>query len=229
MNTTSFQQKIEALLLESKAFFSLEWKRKYAAFLQEEILHFFSIELVKRFYEIPNNSRQPYFVDEIVHNYPEIVSQFKTVFINENNIDVKEICYLIENTPFSTILWLMGQRITSASKQDFEAIPPLKAVLLESCFQPLNRETTVVVKAWEKHVGRYPESIFEKLKGNQKAKESKIKIQIEIFFEKTTWWNIFYHYKHGLVYEIRLANGQGMRWSSNGKQFIGFLEQFLNE
>ncbi|VXB85117.1 conserved hypothetical protein [Flavobacterium sp. 9AF] len=225
----SLQQKIQAILLESKTFFSLEWKRKHGTFLEEEIQFLFSKELVKRFNEIPNAVRLPFFEEEIIQNYPDVVSQFKAVFTNENEIDNKEICTLIENTPFSVILWLMGQRITSASKQDEEAIPPIHKILLESCFQPLNKETTVVVKAWEKHVGRYPESIFETLKGNQKEKEITISKQIDYIIENQTWWNIFYHYKHGLVYEIRMENGQGMRWTSDGKQFIGFLEQFLNE
>ncbi|WBX78052.1 hypothetical protein PG911_07290 [Tenacibaculum ovolyticum] len=27
-----------------------------------------------------------------------------------------------------------------------------------------------------------------------------------------TWWNVYYHYKHELVYEVRIASGHGARW-----------------
>jgi hypothetical protein len=215
-------------LLEAKAFISEDWKSKYHAFLQDEILSFFARQLVTQLNSTSNETKLPYFEEEIQQDYSEALAQFKMVFANENELDVpKKISQLLEKLPFKELLLLMGQRITSASIQAETTVPPLKNTLLESCFQPLNKETTVVVKAWEKHVGRYPESIFETLKGNQKQKEITIKKQINYIMENQTWWNVFHHYKHGIVYEIRIPNGQGMRWSSDGKVFIGFLEQFL--
>ncbi len=222
------QENLYKILLEAKAFISEDWKSKCHAFLQEEILSFFARQLFIQLNSTSNEIKLPYFEEEIQQDYSEALAQFKKVFANENELDVpKKISQLLEKLPFKELLLLMGQRITSASVQDETTVPPLKSTLLESCFQPLNKETTVVVKAWEKHVGRYPESIFETLKGNQKEKESIIKKQIDYIVENQTWWNVFHHYKHGLVYEIRIPNGQGMRWSSDGKQFIGFLEQFL--
>ena len=224
------QQALYKILVVAKDYFSEEWKSKYKAFLNEETLSFFAKQLCIKMHTTSIEPILPYFDEEMQQDYSEVVYRFKRVLTTENNlVEPIIISQLIEETSFKDVLLLMGQRITSASVQDYQAIPPLKSVLLESCFQPLNKETTVVVKAWEKHVGRYPESIFEIIKGNQKEKESTIKNQIDYIMENQTWWNVFFHYKHGLVYEIRIPNGQGMRWSSDGKQFIGFLEQFLNE
>lgn len=222
------QENLYKTLLEAKAFISETWKSKYYAFLQEEILSFFTRQLFIQLSSTSSETKLPYFEEEIQQDYSEALARFKMVFANENELDIpKNVSQLLEKLPFKELLLLMGQRITSASVQDEQAILPLKSTLLESCFQPLNKETTVVVKAWEKHVGRYPESIFETLKGNQKEKENSIKKKIDYIMDNQTWWNVFHHYKHGLVYEIRIPNGQGMRWSSDGKQFIGFLEQFL--
>ncbi|WP_445458236.1 hypothetical protein [Flavobacterium sp. HNIBRBA15423] len=222
------QENLYKTLLEAKAFISETWKSKYHAFLQEEILSFFTRQLFIQLNSTSNETKLPYFEEEMQQDYSEALAQFKKVFANENELDIpKKVSQLLEELPFKDLLLLMGQRITSASVQDEQAILPLKSTLLESCFQPLNKETTVVVKAWEKHVGRYPESIFETLNGNHKEKENSIKKKIDYIMDNQTWWNVFHHYKHGLVYEIRIANGQGMRWSSDGKQFIGFLEQFL--
>ncbi len=49
---------------------------------------------------------------------------------------------------------------------------------------------------------------------------------IRNLFENQTWWNLFYHYKHGNVYEIRVPSGHGMRWSGDGEMFIGFWSRF---
>lgn len=224
------QENLYKTLVEAKAFLSEDWKRKHQTFLQEEILLFFAKQVFTQLNSTSREPRLPYFEEEIQQDYSEDLNPFKKMFPNENGlVEPKKVSQLLEETEFEDLLLLMGQRITSASVQDHQTIPPLRSVLLESCFQPLNKETTVVIKAWEKHVGRYPESIFESLKGNQKEKESMIRKQIEFILENQTWWNVFHHYKHGLVYEIRIPNGQGMRWSSDGKVFIGFLEQFLNE
>ncbi|NHN24542.1 hypothetical protein FIA58_002535 [Flavobacterium jejuense] len=222
------QENLHITLVEAKAFLSEDWKSKNQAFLQEEVISFFAKQLFIQLNATPNGLKLPYFKEEIQQDFAEALNQFKKVFTNENElVEPKIISQILEEIPFKELLLLMGQRITSASVQDVKAIPPLRKIILESCFQPLNKETTVVVKAWEKHVGRYPKSIFEQLKGNQREKEITIKKQIDYIIESQTWWNVFYHYKHGLVYEIRIPNGQGMRWSSDGKQFIGFLEQFL--
>lgn len=47
--------------------------------------------------------------------------------------------------------------------------------------------------------------------------------------DNKTWWNIFFHYKHRLVYEIRVESGHGIRWNKEETNIIGFLEPFINK
>ena len=220
-----YNAQLEAiLLLDNK-----EWLEKNKNFLHEEHL----LRFVKRMFQYYNKEQPliqplPYFEEEIKQDLNESFAYFAGLFNLKEDLS-KAIKEVISKIPFKHILLLLGQRITSASVQDQRAIPPLKEILHSSCFQPYNKETSVGVRAWEKHVGRYENSIMGAIKGNQLEKNNKVVDLMNYMHENATWWNVFYHYKHGLVYEIRIENGQGMRWTSDGKRFIGFLEHFLNE
>ncbi|MFB9076615.1 hypothetical protein ACFFLS_25400 [Flavobacterium procerum] len=209
-----------------------EWKEKYALFLTDENLELFSENLIVFHNQKIEILRLPYFKDEIIVSLQDAVSCFKDVLENfENNSEglKKSLIQTFEKTPFEFVLLILGQRLTSASKRDETGIPPAKEILLESCFKPFNKEISIAARAWEKHVGRKKDSIFGEIKGNVNQKKEKVEKLINYIINHKTWWNIFFHYKHGLVYEIRIQNGQGLRWSADGKKFIGFLEDFLEE
>ncbi|MFD2940796.1 hypothetical protein [Flavobacterium notoginsengisoli] len=211
---------------------SKEWKEKYALFLTDENLELFSENLISYYSQKAEVSRLPYFKEEIIISLQDAVFCFKAVLENlENNSEglKNSLIEAFEKTPFEIILLILGQRLTSASRRDETGIPPLREILLESCFEPFNKEISIAVRAWEKHVGRKKDSIFGEVKGNAIQKKENVEKLIHYMINHKTWWNIFYHYKHGLVYEIRVENGQGMRWSADGKQFVGFLEDFLEE
>ena len=227
MNTVQLCKEIKASIPD----LDKEWKERYGLFLTDENLSLFSKNLIACYnqkFEIP---RMPYFKEEIIISLQEILLHFKNVFEAFENSSPLTPCLIntLENTPFGIILIILGQRLTSASSRDETAIPPAKEILLESCFQSFNNEVAVAVRAWEKHVGRKKDSIFGVVKGNSKQKQETVEELIQYIMSHTTWWNVFYHYKHGLVYEIRVASGQGMRWSADGKKFIGFLEDFIEE
>ncbi|WP_318804920.1 hypothetical protein [Flavobacterium sp. MMLR14_040] len=176
--------------------------------------------------------RKPYFKDEIIVSIQENVFYFEKVlkaFYTHSDQLKPNLSKALQETPFEIILLILGQRLTSASRRDESGIPPTKEILLESCFQPFNSEITIVERAWEKHSGRKKDSILGEIKGSPSQKRLMVEKLTHHFLGHKTWWNIFYHYKHDLVYEIRLENGQGMRWSADGKRFIGFLEDFLDE
>lgn len=208
------------------------WKERYARFLTDENLNLFSENLISFHNQKSEVSRLPYFKDEIIVSLQDAVFYFKTAlenFENESNEFRKSLIQAFEKTPFESILLILGQRLTPASVRDENGIPPAKEILLQSCFQPYNKEISIAARAWEKHVGRNKNSIFGEIKGNTIQKKEKVENLIQYIISHKTWWNIFYHYKHNLVYEIRVENGQGLRWTSDGKQFIGFLEDFLEE
>ncbi|MNQ21368.1 hypothetical protein D3C85_344840 [compost metagenome] len=211
---------------------SKEWKERYALFLTDENLKLFSENLISFHNQKSEILRLPYFKDEIIVSLQDAVFCFTDVIENfKNNSERLEetLIQTFEKTPFKVILLILGQRLTSASKRDETGIPPSREVLLKSCFEPFNKEISIAARAWEKHVGRKKDSIFGEIKGNTIQKKEKVEKLIHYIINYKTWWNIFYHYKHGLVYEIRVQNGQGLRWSADGKKFIGFLEDFLEE
>lgn len=209
-----------------------EWKEKYALFLTDENLKLFSENLISLHNQKSEILRLPYFKDEIVVSLQDAVFCFKAVLedLENGSSDLsKSIIQAVDETPFENILLILGQRLTSASQRDENGIPPAKEILLKSCFEPYNKEISIAARAWEKHVGRKKDSIFGEIKGNTIQKKEKVEELIHCMISHKTWWNIFYHYKHGLVYEIRVPNGQGLRWSADGNKFIGFLEDFLEE
>jgi len=90
-----------------------------------------------------------------------------------------------------------------------------------------NDQICIATRAWEKHIGRSEDEFWGVMKGNSRDKDEKIRSRIHQMIDQKTWWNVFFHYKHELVYEIRVASGHGIRWNNTGTQLIGFLEPFL--
>ncbi|KAG4945161.1 hypothetical protein JHK87_041168 [Glycine soja] len=43
------------------------------------------------------------------------------------------------------------------------------------------------------------------------------------------WLNVYTVPPHGVVFEIRVANGYGARWTEDGSKFIGFLEPYMQD
>ncbi|HEX7868618.1 MAG TPA: hypothetical protein VF455_00750, partial [Chryseobacterium sp.] len=133
----------------------------------------------------------------------------------------------LEGIPFDHWLNILGQRLTSASLRDKNAIPPLKSLLIEACEKPFNHEITIAQRAWEKHVGRMDDEFWDEVKGSNQQKKQIVMEKIHYIVDHKTWWNVFHHYKHELVFEIREKDGHGIRWSCGGKNLIGFLEGFI--
>ncbi|WP_378178267.1 hypothetical protein [Aquimarina sp. SS2-1] len=208
-------------------FLSDSWKEQYAGFLQEEHLLVFAKNL-ERYHQfgVPDTHPLPHFDEEITPSLSEAFKSFERLLADQNTTP-KDWAKVIETTPFEYLLILIGQRWTSATLKNEEAIPPLKETLLESCFTPFNDQICIATRAWEKHIGRSSDNFWGEMKGNPTQKEEKVKKRILEIIDNKTWWNIFYHYKHELVYEIRVPSGHGIRWNANGTKLIGFLEPFL--
>ena len=205
------------------------WKEKHLRFLHPEILSKFSHQLEYYFEKGVHLDRLPYYQEEIKIDFSETVNQFKSVFVanSEGEELYCQIASLLETIPFQQLLLILGQRLTSASLTDENGIPPLKETLLASCQQPFNQEISCARRAWEKHLSRGYTDFWGMRKGNNQEKETIVFQKINYVIEHASWWNIFGHYKHGYVYEIRMDNGNGIRWNQDGTKLIGFLEPFL--
>lgn len=206
--------------------FSDSWKEKYKSILAEEHLQAIENNVLK----FRNNNPDwelPYFNEEIKTNRKESFHLFINIF---QSIEPDEVKVLqLEKIPFEHWLNILGQRLTSASIRDENAVPPLKNKLLDACRKPFNSEITMAQRAWEKHSGRMDDLFWGEIRGNNQQKQEKVMEKINYILDNRTWWNVFYHYKHELVFEVREKEGHGIRWSHGGENLIGFLEKFINE
>jgi len=206
--------------------FSAEWKEKYEAILAEEHLEILSKNILK-FKDQNLDWDLPFFNEEIKIDRDESFNKFIMILKSENSAEIK--AKHLEEIPFEHWLNILGQRLTSASIRDENAIPPLRNLLIEACEKPFNDEITTAQRAWEKHVGRMDDQFWGEVKGNNQQKQQMVMKKINNILDNKTWWNVFFHYKHELVYEVREKGGHGIRWSHGGKNLIGFLEVFMNE
>lgn len=206
--------------------FSETWKDQYKALLAKE--HLENLEKnIDRFKEGILDWDFPYFNEEIKINRQESFEKFIEILDNNDLDEVK--AKLLETISIEHWLNVLGQRLTSASIRDENAIPPLKAMLINACQEPFNNEMTIAQRAWEKHIGRMDGDFWGEIKGNNQQKQEKVMAKIHDILDNKTWWNVFFHYKHELVFEVREKEGHGMRWSHGGTKLIGFLEKFINE
>ncbi|RQO41682.1 hypothetical protein DBR39_03450 [Chryseobacterium sp. KBW03] len=206
--------------------FSQTWKDQYKAVLAEEHL----INLEKNIDRFKTHSLEldlPYFNEEIQVDRKESFEKFILILESHDSAEVKT--KLLETIPFEHWLNILGQRLTSASIRDENAIPPLKTMLIDACQKPFNSEITIAQRAWEKHIGRMDDDFWGEIKGNNQQKQEKVMAKIHDIIDNKTWWNVFFHYKHELVFEVREKEGHGIRWSHGGTKLIGFLEKFINE
>lgn len=206
--------------------FSEQWREKYQAILAEEHLKTLN-ENIKKFKAQTLDLDLPFFNEEIKINRDESFNLFINILESKNSDEVK--AKQLEEIPFEHWLNILGQRLTSASLRDENAIPPLKTLLIEACEKPFNNEITIAQRAWEKHVGRLDDQFWGEVKGNNQQKQQAVMEKINYILDHKTWWNVFFHYKHELVFEVREKEGHGIRWSHGGKNLIGFLEGFINE
>lgn len=201
---------------------SKNWKEVHPDFLTDGNLQL----LIKNIRQVKESKgvcllSEPYFEEEITEKALSIVN-----FVPIDISSEESIAKFIETEKIENLLLLIGQRLTSASIRNKDGIPPLKEVLFESCFSLFNSEISYAVRSWEKHVGRTSDKFWGEIRGSRREKEEKVSGLITYIVNNKTWWNIFGHYKHDTVFEIRVKSGHGIRWNGDGKQLIGFLEPF---
>lgn len=206
--------------------FSKAWKEKYHTIFEAEHLNALH-DNIQNFQHKISDWELPYFNEEIKTNREKSFDLFLSIFNSEEPDEIK--AQKLEEIPFEHWLNILGQRLTSASIRDERAIPPPRKVLIEACQKPFNEEITIAQRAWEKHVGRMEDQFWGEVKGNNREKQEKVMEKINFILDSKTWWNVFFHYKHELVFEVREKGGHGIRWSDGGKHLIGFLEVFINE
>lgn len=214
--------------------FSDSWKVKYGLFFHTEHLYRFVEFSTKGFKNgFPQYLLESSYQTVIPLHSPQVMAlkmTYQTLAQNHYQLNhqiKRQVQESIEHLACADILLLMGQRLSLTSLRDEKALPPLENTLISSCFIPFNNQMSIVVRAWEKHAERSEDKFWPERRGNAKEKEEKISLLVQQFFKQWQWWNVYSHQKHDYVFELRVESGHGMRWTKDGKQFIGFLEPFI--
>ncbi|WP_166822266.1 pentapeptide repeat-containing protein [Thalassoroseus pseudoceratinae] len=178
---------------------------------------------------------QPRWDDESTPSIPDIYGRFQPAMAEWIRVGGRtdgEIVTVwaetLQSVPASDLLVLMGQRLTTASVSDHRAIPPDRRVLVDAALQPCHpsNSLSVAARALEKHAIRSDNDYWPKPQGAPADRNAEAIRIVETLLDDCTWWNVFTHYKHELVYEVRRPSGHGARWASDGREFIGFLDPF---
>lgn len=163
--------------------FSGEWKEKYKAILAEEHLKALE-ENIRRFKNGTLDWDLPFFNEEIRTDRNKSFTMFISILDSEEQVGEK--ARQLEKIPFELWLDLLGQRLTSASLRDENAVPPLQNILIEACENPFNNEITIAQRAWEKHVGRMDDRFWGEIKGNNQQKQQKVMGKIRYILDNKT-------------------------------------------
>lgn len=223
-----------SIFQQSTTFLSSEWRGKYADILLDEHWNL----LAKRIFAFViegefDHNPLPFFSEEIIADYPDHYQSFaklKGVLEKAEEEGARLIAEVIEDTAIESLLVILGQRKTPATITNENGIPPIKEQLLASCFAPYNTQICKAARAREKHISRNDEgSFWGQIKGTPAEKEKDTRAAVLRIIEDRTWWNVFTHYKHDVVFEIRVASGEGIRWKMKELELIGFLEPFIEK
>ncbi|KAL4193703.1 hypothetical protein AMTRI_Chr06g178070 [Amborella trichopoda] len=125
---------------------------------------------------------------------------------------------------------LLGLRHTTGTVLD--GLPPPRSELLSSFLMPYTPNAkgnllTVGARALAKHVSRCGKGWWGRLNRNDSHKNA---LALEVIFHITThacWMNIHIVKPHGAVFEIRVTEGYGARWSGDGSR-VCVRSMFLN-
>ncbi|KAG9141715.1 hypothetical protein Leryth_022038 [Lithospermum erythrorhizon] len=112
------------------------------------------------------------------------------------------------------------------------ALPPPISVLMSS-FSSLHRldvkcsKLTDGARALAKHAERSRDKYWGTLSGSDIHKNQLATAVVRRLITRCCWMNMHIVPPHGLVFEIRVPDGYGARWSGDGSKFIGFLEPYM--
>ncbi|KAK7272004.1 hypothetical protein RJT34_28326 [Clitoria ternatea] len=134
---------------------------------------------------------------------------------------------------YEGIQGLLGLRHTTGTIPN--ALPPPRSSLLASFNLPCNpnkialTELTEGARALAKHACRSSSGYWGSLEGNDSNKNRLALDVINHLIAHCCWMNMHIVPPHGAVFEIRVADGYGARWTEDGSKFIGFLEPYMQD
>ncbi|XP_010526240.1 PREDICTED: uncharacterized protein LOC104803837 isoform X4 [Tarenaya hassleriana] len=114
------------------------------------------------------------------------------------------------------------------------ALPPPRSSLFSSfmlLYKPKVKGCKLShgARALAKHVDRSSDRFWGILHGSDSDKNRQAADILSRLVVDCCWMNIHVVQPHGQVFEIRVAEGYGARWSRDGTNFIGFLEPYMDD
>ncbi|KAK5840085.1 hypothetical protein PVK06_008954 [Gossypium arboreum] len=103
------------------------------------------------------------------------------------------------------------------------------AISLASILSVKGSTLTHGARALAKHVNRSSNKCWGNLNGSDSNKNKLAMGVIVDLIINSCWLNMYTFQPHGDVFEIRVAEGYGARWSKDGYKFIGFLEPYMDD
>ncbi|XP_022992291.1 uncharacterized protein LOC111488653 isoform X3 [Cucurbita maxima] len=139
---------------------------------------------------------------------------------------------IISELSYEGLQGLLGLTHTAGTVPD--VLPPPRSALLSSFILPYKPEgkgikLTHGAKALAKHHHRSSSKYWGTFHGNDSDKNRLAMNTIVHLIAHCCWLNIHMVAPHGIVFEIRIAEGYGARWSNDGNKFIGFLEPYMED
>ncbi|XP_038906826.1 uncharacterized protein LOC120092732 isoform X3 [Benincasa hispida] len=139
---------------------------------------------------------------------------------------------IISGLSYEGLQGLLGLTHTAGTVPD--VLPPPRSVLLSSFVLPYKLKgkgikLTHGAKALAKHHHRPSSKYWGTFDGNESDKNRLAMNTIVHLIAHCCWMNIHIVAPHGIVFEIRIAEGYGARWSKDGNKFIGFLEPYMED
>ncbi|CAN8318228.1 unnamed protein product [Cochlearia groenlandica] len=142
------------------------------------------------------------------------------------------LAQILSGLSYTGVQSLLGLSHTIGSICD--ALPPPRSILLSSFMLPYKPKIKGCrlshgARALAKHVDRSSDRYWGALHGDDSDKNRLAMDIINRFISHCCWMNIHIVPPHGEVFEIRVAQGYGARWSRDGTKFIGFLEPYSED
>jgi hypothetical protein len=142
------------------------------------------------------------------------------------------LAHILSGLSYTGVQNLLGLSHTTGSI--FHALPPPRSMLLSSFMLPYKPKIKGCrlshgARALAKHVDRSSDGFWGVLQGTDSDKNERAMDIINRFIGNCCWMNIHIVPPHGEVFEIRVAQGYGARWSRDGTKFIGFLEPYMED
>uniref|UniRef100_A0A1D1Z4C7 Homeobox protein SIX5 n=1 Tax=Anthurium amnicola TaxID=1678845 RepID=A0A1D1Z4C7_9ARAE len=115
-----------------------------------------------------------------------------------------------------------------------DALPPPRSALLSSFMLPYRPDVegsflSNGARALAKHVSRSSNGWWGSFVGSDANKNELALEVINRLLTCCCWMNIHSIQPYEHVFEIRIGEGYGARWSRDGSKFIGFLEPHMEE